>query len=567
MSRVAKPYAMRRVPVLLALLTVLAGHGSTTASPLDVEQPAGQRIYRDGILPSGAPLRATVQQGVALGGTDAACAKCHRRSGLGSSEGSNNIRPIAGRLLFSRPDSVWPTAVGGVLSAGARVPERPVYTQAALARTLREGLDPAGHALDPLMPRYVMSDADIRHLYHYLAVLSSHTAPGVSDTEIHFATIIAPDVSVDRSQAMLSVLQAFFKDKNGGTRKETRRRELGREQMYRAHRTWVLHTWTLSGSPDSWREQLASYYQKQPVFAVIGGIGGGTWQPVHAFCEAFEVPCVFPDVDYPDVTGTAYYPIYFSRGITLEAEVLAKHLLEAGTSAGTGTIVQIYRDNALGRLPAQVLRQALQGKNGNTIVDYLLAEADPVSMDILTRLAGKNQPYVLVVWLGLDDHQDLGLTGEPPAELKEMYVSASLSAMRRPDFSPGWLSRLSMIYPFDLPASREQRLLRMRAWMHARKIPLTDERAQANAFFAATVTGDAVSHLGDNFSRDYLIERIEQMTQTSLSPSIYPHPSLGPGQRFASKGSYVVRFLAGADNRPLAISEWLVPDAAPTELQ
>lgn len=558
MSRAAMPYAMSRVHIFLMLLAALAGHGLAMANPAEVELLPGQHIYRDGILPSGEPLRATVQQGVALSGTDAACTKCHRRSGLGSSEGSNNIRPIAGRLLLSRIEPAWPTATGGTLGAGARVTERPVYTEATLARALREGLDPSGHALDPLMPRYHMADADISHLHRYLSTLSLQSAPGVSDTTIHFATIIAPDVSADRSQAMLNVLQAFFKDKNGGTRKETRRRELGREQMYRAYRTWVLHPWTLSGSPDSWRGQLAAYYRQQPVFAVIGGIGGGTWQPVHTFCETFEIPCVFPDVDYPDVTGTGYYPLYFSRGVTLEAEVLAKHLLEAGQSAKHGTVVQVYRDDALGRLPAQVLHETLPLGSGKTVVDYPLEEGDHLSMEVVAKLAG-DRPYVLVVWLGPADLKGAGLTGSPPAALKEIYMSASLSAMRQPDIPLGWLSRLNMVYPFDLPASREQRLARMRAWLHARKIPLADERTQANAFFAASVTGDAVSHLGDNFSRDYLIERIEQMAQTALSPSIYPHLSLGPGQRFASKGGYIVRFSPGSDSTPLAVSEWLIP--------
>jgi hypothetical protein len=110
-----------------------------------------------------------------------------------------------------------------------------------------------------------------------------------------------------------------------------------------------------------------------------------------------------------------------------------------------------------------------------------------------------------------------------------------------------------------LPTSREQRLARMKAWLRARNIPLADERTQANTFFAATITGEAMSHLGENFSRDYFIERIEQMTQNSLSPSIYPHLSLGPGQRFASKGGYVVRFSPGEDGTPVAISEWLIP--------
>jgi hypothetical protein len=107
-------------------------------------------------------------------------------------------------------------------------------------------------------------------------------------------------------------------------------------------------------------------------------------------------------------------------------------------------------------------------------------------------------------------------------------------------------------------------MTRLNAWLRARDIPIGDERTQANAFFAATITGDAVSHLRENFSRDYFIERIENMTQSSLAPSIYPHLSLGPGQRFASKGGYVVRFPAGAGGAPVAVSDWLIAEPSST---
>jgi hypothetical protein len=381
----------------------------------------------------------------------------------------------------------------------------------------------------------------------------------VTDREIHFSTIITPDVSSDRRSALLDVMQGFFRDKNGGTRLETRRREVGNEPMHRAYRTWVLHVWELKGAPQTWGAQLAAYYRQQPVFAVIGGIGGVSWQPVHAFCEAVEVPCVFPDVDYPEVADSGYYPLYFSRGVTLEAEVLAKHLLETGPSGQSGTIVQVFRDHALGRLPSQALRKALQGRGGEAVIDYPLPDAGRLPADFLSRLAGSERPSTLVLWLDSADLAALDLAAVPPDGLEAIYVSASLSAMRRPSLPENWQSRLHMVYPFDLPASREQRLTRMKAWLRARNIPLGDERTQANAFFAATVTGDAVSHLGENFSRDYLIERIEQMTGASLSPSIYPRLSLGPGQRFASKGGYVVRFPEGTTDAPVPVSDWLIP--------
>jgi cytochrome c553 len=544
---------VRRILAGLSLLPALTCLAAEPPASSVTSHLAGQSIYRNGLLASGEPVRATVQKSVVLGGAEAACVNCHRRSGLGGSEGQNPIRPIAGRLLFtsSQTEFARRRAVPGSAAA-----VRPAYTRDSLARALREGVDPAGRVLDALMPRYALSDDEIDQIHAYLEGLSATAAPGATDREIHFSTIIAPGVDPDKRRALLDVLQAFFRDKNGGTRKEARRREAASEQMYLAYRPWVLHVWELSGAPETWPGQLEDYYRQQPVFAVIGGVGSGSWQPVHAFCETFEVPCVFPDVDYPVVTEAGYYPLYFSRGVTLEAEVLAKHLLETDSSS---TVMQVYRDHALGRLPAQALREALQGKGEKTLIDYPLTDARRMPVEFLATLARNERPGVLVVWLDNAGLEALELANTPPAGLAAIYVSASHSAMRRPDLPEHWLSKLRMVYPFDLPARFNQRLARMKAWLGARKIPLTDERTQANAFFAATVTGDAVSHLGENFSRDYFIERIEQMTQTALSPSVYPHLSLGPGQRFASKGGYVVGFPAGMDNKPVAISEWLVP--------
>src|SRR5712671_8002310 len=61
---------------------------------------AGENLYRRGQLPSGEPVQALRQGGATIRGADAACVNCHRRSGLGSSEGRITIPPIAGPYLF-----------------------------------------------------------------------------------------------------------------------------------------------------------------------------------------------------------------------------------------------------------------------------------------------------------------------------------------------------------------------------------------------------------------------------------------------------------------------------------
>ena len=66
-------------------------------------------------------------------------------------------------------------------------------------------------------------------------------------------------------------------------------------------------------------------------------------------------------------------------------------------------------------------------------------------------------------------------------------------------------------------------------------------------------------HMADAFVRDYLIERMEDMIARRLVTGYYPHLSLGPGQRFASKGGYIVRYATPGSGQLVADSDWTVP--------
>jgi len=534
----------------------MLAENAAIAADSSAGQDAGMHIYREGLLPSGAVLRGVLRNGAELGGSDAACVKCHRRSGLGVGEGQKTIRPIAGGLLFSRPDAPA-TERASVLADGAQAD--PPYTVETLARALREGIAPSGRVLDELMPRFDMSDADVVQLAAYLRSLSQASALGVSGSEIHFATVVTPEVDPLRSKAMLDVMEAFFATKNAGTRGEGKRKAIGRERMYRSYRTWVLHVWKLEGAPETWAAQLESHYNKQPVFAMLSGIGTGNWRPVHEFCEQVELPCLFPNVDYPVISGSDYASLYFSRGTALEADVLAKHL---SGSRYAGRIVQVFRDDPIGRVPAQTLRAALQRHGIDAVIDRPVTGQHPVTDVFWTLMLKEAQPGVLVLWLRDDDIIGLHGQGDAPPGMDNVYLSGSL--ITRPCnilMFDGWLNRMRLIYPFELTERRVQRLPRMKLWLEARNIPLLDERIQSSTYFAVTVAGDALSSMGENFSRDYFIERVEQMTEQSLSSAIYPRLTLGPGQRFASRGSYVARFPDEGEGESMLmpVSEWIVP--------
>jgi hypothetical protein len=72
-------------------------------------------------------------------------------------------------------------------------------------------------------------------------------------------------------------------------------------------------------------------------------------------------------------------------------------------------------------------------------------------------------------------------------------------------------------------------------------MPPGDERLQRATWWTAAVLDDALAHMVDHFDRAWLIERVEHEAELVPDPGVYPSPSLGPGQRFASKGCWIVR--------------------------
>jgi hypothetical protein len=70
---------------------------------------------------------------------------------------------------------------------------------------------------------------------------------------------------------------------------------------------------------------------------VISGIGGRTREPVHRFCQGESIPCLLPNIDLPVVAEQDFYPVYFSRGVLLEADVIARRMQEEGANASAWT--------------------------------------------------------------------------------------------------------------------------------------------------------------------------------------------------------------------------------------
>jgi hypothetical protein len=527
----------------------------------------GKRMYRDGLLPSGQPMRAVLQGDIAVDGTHLNCAACHRWSGFGATEGAAFVPPITAGALYHPRDlnradlfrKMYQEVQPKTRWLRARDPRvRPAYTDETLKIALREGKDPTGRVLDPLMPRYQLSDDDIGHLIAYLKTLATTPAPGVDAEVIHFATVITEGVAAAPREAMLDVMHAYLQRKNADT--DAKRKRTGFSLYYKdefvgAYREWKLHVWNLTGPGHSWRAQLDAYYRAQPVFAMLSGIGTGMWEPVHTFCEEAAVPCLFPHTSLPGISSAGAYGFYFSKGLRGEAQALARYL----SATRGGPVVQVYRDRASGRVPAQALRQALHGNPNISLRDDALSRDASLTAGFWQRLAQQDPAAVWVLWLNAADMDTLVTAAESIEPLPQLYLPASLIPTLSASWPPHLDARLFFVYPYTLPDQTLPRRYRVRAWLRSRRLALTHERLQLNTYFALSIADHALVHLVEHFSRDYFMESIEHETENALNPGVYPHLSLGPGQRFASKGSYMVQLSATAPGGLQAVSGWIVP--------
>jgi hypothetical protein len=396
-----------------------------------------------------------------------------------------------------------------------------------------------------------------------LKTLSAAPSPGVTGSEIHFATVVAGGVGLEKRRAMLEVMSAYFRWKNAETihlRQRPGRAGPYREDFLDASREWVLHVWELKGAPETWPAQLDAYYRARPVFALLGGEAVGDWRPVHDFCERAEVPCLFPNTDEPVVSPEGFYSLYLSKGLTVEAEALARYLGEEDRPGEPTRVVQVYRDAGGGPVLARALRRGLEAHGAADLRDRVVGAKQKLTRDFWNGLLEEERPTALVLWLGDEDLLTLGPDPDAASTVRRLFVSYGLlgESPRLP--AGGFRDKVYLTYPFSLPSAEGPHVYRVRAWLRSKGVGAArEERLQLNTYFTLAVTDHSLTRLAGNFFRDYFVESVEQETESTTNPGVFPHMSLGPGQRFASKGCYIVRPSDTAQGGLEAASDWLVP--------
>ena len=535
-----------------------------------VELAAGELLYRDGLSTNNTLVRAISENDVPLTGAQAACVTCHRPSGLGSAEGGYYVPPINGPLLFAPrkldrlrlfQDFVYQVQPAQFRNRLYQPRMRPAYTTRTLGIALRTGVDPAGHPLEPIMPRYQLTDADVEALSTYLHSLSARIDPGVDGRVIHFATVFSNGVPPAQRAAMLETMRAYVRWHNLHLHDDRSRGRFSpyiRSPFVPIERRWVLSVWELGGDDSTWRAQLEKQYEEQPVFALVGGKVNGSWSGPARFCDANKLPCLFPDTELPGRTGKYGYTTYFSAGLKLEAFVAARFLAKYARVHPHSTIDQFATEDDFGQVPMRIfdheLTSLLPGWKQNTRTFH-----DPAQLTALLDARNSDKGRILVVWPGADVEATVRtLAAANPRAKLILLPSRTIEATRHA--APGGLAaRMRFVDPYALQIGSHAKSFETRAWLNARHLKTDHIRTRFKAYYTMNLLDTALSDIRNDFYRDYLMERIEDESLKDLNPGMYPWLALGPGERYAAKVAQIVRFDASKPSGLVSVGGWIAP--------
>jgi hypothetical protein len=330
-----------------------------------------------------------------------------------------------------------------------------------------------------------------------------------------------------------------------------------RTEFVAYERPWKLLVWTLRGPESTWNAQVENFYRQTNAFAVIGGIVQGPWTSIDHFCDTHKIPCILPITDLPVMDAQGGYTIYFSEGLALEAKVLAHYL--ATTGSPVQRVFQFAATDPFGQVPARVFQQTLselKPELGQHTIPF--TEPSELGPLILNTDFNPQSGDVLVLWPGAEVTPVVKTFIQTPTDTTAIFLPSRAISIARE--TPGdQINKVHFIEPHEISVTSHPRSFVVRAWMRSRKLDIDRPLLQFQTYYALSLVDAALANIRGDYFREYLIERLERESEKDLNPGIYPRLSLGPTQRFASKGAYVVRLDPERPDHLLAISDWIVP--------
>jgi hypothetical protein len=250
--------------------------------------------------------------------------------------------------------------------------------------------------------------------------------------------------------------------------------------------------------------------------------------------------------------------LYFSKGYYQEGEAAARFMRRSTDVSRDVAVVQVHRADRRGRALAQGFAASRKQMGLPAARDVELGAGTAVDGAYWKQLVNGYPGAVLLLWLGAEDLSTMAelatVEPRPPA----IFVSSS--ALGQSLFAlPERVRDFTFItHPLAIPEDEVRSRMATESWLKAKGLPITNFDIQAKMYFLGSMLSAAVKEMRDDFYRDYFFDLIDMMRDQYYTIPVYPRLSFGAGQRYASKGCYIVRLTQGPQPKLEKRSTWVV---------
>jgi ABC-type branched-subunit amino acid transport system substrate-binding protein len=516
---------MKLLPTGIAAVVGAAAVACAFAAPLTREEESGKKIFLEGSSPSGATISAMVGvQSIPVPGSTVPCGNCHGADGLGRPEGAVQPSIITWREL-TKP-------YGHVHDNGRK---HAAFTEKTVADALTRGVDPAGNRLDPVMPRYTLSQRDLFALVAYLKRMETELDPGLSEKRIRLGTLLPTQGrTADLGKAVREAMQAYFDAVNatGG--------------IYGRHVELVNAEYSDDG--ELTLANAERMIKQGDVFALVSPFTMRVEKGMTALSERERIPLVGPFTLFPESNHALNrYTFYLLPGLREQARVLAEFAAKDLKLHDPETAVVYPKEEKFVEI-GRAVEDQLAGLGWTRLrrVQYPRGELPAKQLVALLQQNG----VAAVFFLGNEaEFADFTRGVREATWAPYVFAPGSLAARSALEVAPSFANRLFLAFPTlaeDLSAQGAQAIAEMRKKYQG---PGRNQQVQIAAYASAMVLAEGLRLAGKDVSRARLMTALEGLHgfQSGLTPPI----GYGPGRRMGALGAHVVGVdLQGGRFRP-----------------
>jgi hypothetical protein len=263
------------------------------------------------------------------------------------------------------------------------------------------------------------------------------------------------------------------------------------------------------------------------------------------------------------VSNTDWYTLYLSKGYYQEGEGAARYLNSKDDLVNGKAIVQIVRASHEGQALSAGFQRAWQDLGHQIPLTMTLPAGKILSEDFLLQVLSKNKSAVLIIW---DDSKALpaleslfGKENRPQMVfVSSRYLGKSIWTIKEQIRDFTYITYPFSFSPYVPKAAMGNQKIQTDLQMTLRQadIPLKDnvQKIASLTNSLAQLLFLTLMDMKGNYYRDNLLDVVGTMMDQEYP--LYGRLSFGPGQRYASRGCYIVQLSKGEKPALIKKSDW-----------